>query len=351
MRLWCIMKKLSAILNSVTQRTGIEVTAFSDNMKYVITGSNTPPVMPNRTDFSQIYASQKQNKTFFRFRYSGVNFIGSIDGAGKTTENYAYLITSIIENFKDETNGLNPSEVLKRILLDEISSEGIQAFLKENGIIDGLCFCLAISSDKRMCEAVKNYLSTKQQNKNLVTVIDDTTLAYIQMVEPEAEKPSVKDFAQSLHTEILRATGAKVVIGCGTYKESVNKVFLSYKEGLAAMKMNGFLCNNSFVRTFTDFLMIRLIEDVPRYKLKELTSNLLTEEAKALFDDTEMSKTAEVFFENNLNLSEASRELYTHRNTLSYRLDKIKRVANLDIRRFSDALTFRLLSVIKKISD
>ncbi len=344
------MKRLSAILNSVTQRTGIEITAFSDNMKYVITNSDTPPVMPNRTDFSQIYSSQKQNRTFFRFRFSGVNFMGSIEGSDKSSENYAYLITSLIENYKDETDGLEVREVVRRMVLGEISSGSVQSFFEENGIIGGDCFCLAISTDKHGYEAVKACLTAKRKDSNLVAEIDDTTIAYIKIIPADLEKPSAKDFAQSLYKEILHATGTRVVIGVGTYK-SLLKADASFKEALLAMKMNGFLCNNSSVRTFYDFMVVRLLEDLPKYKLKELGANLLDAEAKALFDDEEMIRTAEVFFENNLNMSEASRELYTHRNTLSYRLDKIRRATNLDIRRFSDAVTFRLLSIIKKITD
>lgn len=90
---------------------------------------------------------------------------------------------------------------------------------------------------------------------------------------------------------------------------------------------------------------------MPKYKLKEITQTLLNEAGEDLFDDVEMLRTAEAFMENDLNLSETSRVLYAHRNTLMYRFDKIQRATNLDIRRFPDAMTFRILSVIKKIID
>ena len=61
-----------------------------------------------------------------------------------------------------------------------------------------------------------------------------------------------------------------------------------------------------------------------------------------------MIQTAEVFLENNLNVSETSRKLFLHRNTLTYRLDKIERQTGLDIRKFSDAVTFRLITVLFK---
>ena len=75
---------------------------------------------------------------------------------------------------------------------------------------------------------------------------------------------------------------------------------------------------------------------------------LLDSDAEDIFTDKEMIQTAEVFLENNLNVSETSRNLFLHRNTLTYRLDKIERQSGLDIRKFSDAVTFRLITVLFK---
>ena len=68
-----------------------------------------------------------------------------------------------------------------------------------------------------------------------------------------------------------------------------------------------------------------------------------------IFDDEEMVNTAEEFLENSLNVSETLRKLYLHRNTLTYRLDKIEKATGLDIRKFSDAVTFRLITVLSKL--
>ncbi len=67
---------------------------------------------------------------------------------------------------------------------------------------------------------------------------------------------------------------------------------------------------------------------------------------KKVFCDVELMRTAECFIENSLNISAAARELYMHRNTMMYRLDKIARITGLDIRRFYDAVAFRLLHCI-----
>ena len=76
---------------------------------------------------------------------------------------------------------------------------------------------------------------------------------------------------------------------------------------------------------------------------------LLDGDAKSIFSDPEMTNTAEEFLENSLNVSETSRKLYLHRNTLMYRLDKIERSTGLNIRRFSDAVTFRLITYLYRL--
>ena len=71
--------------------------------------------------------------------------------------------------------------------------------------------------------------------------------------------------------------------------------------------------------------------------------------AREIFNDEEMINTAEEFLENSLNVSETSRKLYLHRNTLTYRLDKIERATGLNIRKFSDAVTFRLITILSRL--
>ena len=73
------------------------------------------------------------------------------------------------------------------------------------------------------------------------------------------------------------------------------------------------------------------------------------ESADEVFEDQDMMETAERFLENSLNISETSRDLFMHRNTLMYRLDKIERITGLNIRKFSDAVTFRVITILYKL--
>ena len=96
-------------------------------------------------------------------------------------------------------------------------------------------------------------------------------------------------------------------------------------------------------------MFIKLLEELPKYKLEEFLSVLSEPDTKTVFSDSEMLETASEFLKANLNVSEASRNLFMHRNTLMYRLDKIEKATGLDIRKFQDAMTFRLMMILDKL--
>ena len=95
------------------------------------------------------------------------------------------------------------------------------------------------------------------------------------------------------------------------------------------------------VFAYRDFVLIKILEDIPKVKLGDYFSLIAKADSAEIFSDKEMIETAEAFLENNLNSSETSRKMYLHRNTLLYRLEKIEKQTGLDIRKFSDAITFK----------
>ena len=113
--------------------------------------------------------------------------------------------------------------------------------------------------------------------------------------------------------------------------------------------MSKALQNKGNVHNYKEYMLFKLLEDLPKNKLNEYFDVLMNFNSASIFDDSEMTETVEEFLYNNLNVSETSRKLYLHRNTLTYRLDKIERETGLDVRKFSDAVTFRLITLIKKL--
>ena len=137
--------------------------------------------------------------------------------------------------------------------------------------------------------------------------------------------------------------------GIGCEVKSFSEISQSYHQAATAVRMGALLKSKGDVHTYREFLLVKMLEDVPAIKLKEYMEQFHITGAAEVFSDEEMTGTAEEFLENSLNLSETSRNLYMHRNTLMYRLDKIERLTGLNIRKFSDAVTFRVISILYKL--
>ena len=125
------------------------------------------------------------------------------------------------------------------------------------------------------------------------------------------------------------------------------------------LHQNGILKNGSMDYTYgvmmqmldiyLVFMLVKMLEEVPKSHLAEFMDDVTEEEIREVFDDEEMLQTAEKFLSSSLNVSETSRNLYMHRNTLLYRLDKIEKATGLNIRLFPHAVTFRILTVLYKL--
>ena len=123
----------------------------------------------------------------------------------------------------------------------------------------------------------------------------------------------------------------------------------SYFQALSTEYVKEKLGLKSGVHTYKEYVIVNILEDADKGKLREYLNVLTDGETSDIFDDEEMTATAETFLENSLNVSETSRKLYLHRNTLMYRLDKVEKETGLNIRKFSDAMTFRIITVLFKL--
>ena len=140
---------------------------------------------------------------------------------------------------------------------------------------------------------------------------------------------------------------AKAVIGIGTVINNVKEIARSYKEARVALEVGKVFDDEKFILSYEDLGIGRLIYQLPT----TLCELFLTEVFKkgSIDDlDQEIIFTIQKFFENNLNVSETSRQLYVHRNTLVYRLDKIQKITGLDLRVFDQAIIFKVAMMVNK---
>ncbi|MBO7186952.1 MAG: helix-turn-helix domain-containing protein [Clostridia bacterium] len=344
--------ELNLLLKGIKEKTGIDIVVFSDGMKY--SASTTPMreiLAPSTKNFNGVYQDALNGNTYFKVKYRNAGLIGYIRGVSVVEKNYAFLVSELIENASGTELALSKPEYLKSVLLGECNHTQIQNFERKYSTPNKSCFVLVISiNTMRRSEIADVLTSFGEDDGDIFTLMDDTHFAYVKFATDDAnDYQSANDFASFLAQSVKEETGASVNIGVGGSVKSIFEVSNSYQQALMAVRMSAIMNSRGEIHSFKEYVLLKMLEDLPKLKLSESLEVLLDENAREIFTDTEMILTAEEFLENSLNISETSRKLYLHRNTLMYRLDKIERETGLNIRKFSDAVTFRLVTMLFKL--
>ena len=292
----------------------------------------------------------KNDRTLFPISYKSKNFIGCLDGATKEQKNYAYLIGELAENSFFKESGLSRSDFFKAILFGEANHSQISRYMKKYGIKDVPSFVLLVNTNSEHVEETYDVLSTCAEENDLVVKIDDEQLAFVKfLAEENGDYQSPNEFAEFLKQSIYEEVGVKVKIAIGGMVRAISDLSTSFSQAISAHRMYSVLSPKGDIHSYKDYILIKMLEDLPKYKLNENLELLMDAGAKEIFNDEEMLNTAEEFLESSLNTSETSRKLYLHRNTLIYRLDKIEKATGLNIRKFSDAITYILITILSRL--
>ena len=238
-------------------------------------------------------------------------------------------------------------EHLKSILLGEGGGWNAFRFMTKYRIPDGACFAVDLLPEKRLFEAEK-HIARCLEGYDMVAVMDDTRIAVVKFCE-EQEGQSPQEFGQFLYQTLYEELGLKARVGIGCEMRSFSEIAKSYHQAATAVRMSAIFESKGEVHGYREYLLVKMLEDVPKSRLKEYMEQFRIEHAESVFEDGEMESTAEAFLESSLNLSETARNLFMHRNTLTYRLDKIERLTGLNIRKFSDAVTYRVISILHRL--
>lgn len=341
------MKELDDIVSDVFEKTGISVKYYTKSDAFGSTYSGSRP----EPDFNDVYSDEAKKLTFFRFIFKGVKCTGVISGAGKTERNYAIMLSGLINAPHKTSPPVNKNDVLKNIVTGEAEDEDIAKFISLNSIPEAACYVMLFYADGGM-GGTERLISHAGTNKSdFVVHIDENSCALVKFCIDDSDYHSAADYAGIISQSIYEELMIKVSIGIGNAVKNFSEVSASFFQARTALRLSRYFAFNGTVHTYNEYMLLKMLEDIPFERRKEYLSPFMSEEVKALLSDREIEATAEGFFESNLNLSEASRKLYIHRNTITYRLDKIERVTGLDIRKFSDAVSFRVLTFLFKSLD
>ncbi len=345
--------ELILLLELIKKKTGKEIRVFSELDDGVYSSVEGEEI--DRPDYKVVgvTADEERNKTYFRFRHSSESFVGYIDGSKEADVSFASLAVALLENGVIKENFGSKSESLRAIVLGEEKDANVQKYMTKYSIPDEACSAFVIYCGNGRLSEVTDFMENfKSNDKDCVLTIDENTCAYIKFHGAgltEGEYQSLAEYAELIALSVKDEMGIEVKVGVGGTVKSFSECSISYRQAVAAVRMGEVFSTGSSVMTYKEYVLIKILEDVPKYKLQEFLDILLEPEAKSIFSDDEMITTAEEFLKTSLNVSETSRNLYMHRNTLMYRLDKIDRATGLDIRKFQDAVTFKLILILYKL--
>ena len=184
-------------------------------------------------------------------------------------------------------------------------------------------------------------------NKDFITAVDEKNIILVKELSQNETYDDLEKTAQVIVDMLNTKAMARVHVAYGTIIKDIKEVSRSYKEAKMALDVGKIFYSDRKVMAYSNLGIGRLIYQLPMPLCKMFIREVFAEDTPDQFDEETLT-TINKFFENNLNVSETSRQLYIHRNTLVYRLDKLQKSTGLDLRVFEDAITFRIALMVVK---
>ena len=281
-------------------------------------------------------------------------YVVFISDTGSQAEKYLELATISVHNIKlyyEEKYDKN--SFIKQIILDNILPGDISIRAKELHIstrAQRVALIIRLEKEQEIYshEIIQNLFPDRL--RDFVVVVDDENTALIKELDSDEDSRKIDQIAKNIVDTLNTESMLKAKIGIGTLVESISEIGRAFKEAQTALLVGGIFENDKSVVNYNSLGLGRLIYQLPETLCKLFLDEVFTKGAYESLDN-ETILTIQKFFENNLNVSETSRLLYVHRNTLVYRLDKIQKITGLDLRNFDDAIIFKVSMLVKKYLD
>lgn len=199
--------------------------------------------------------------------------------------------------------------------------------------------------DSATVEILQNLFPDRQ--RDFIFGVNDTDVVLIKELNPGADSDDLNKYARQIEDMLTTELFIKPVIGVGSISNHLRELAERYKEAQVAIEVGKVFDDDKMIIHYDNLGIGRIIYKLPR-TLCEMFLNEVFKRSPIDSLDQETLDTINKFFENNLNVSETSRKLFVHRNTLVYRLEKIKKLTGLDLREFDHAIVFKVALMVKK---
>ena len=267
------------------------------------------------------------------------------------------LVASTTKEFDEEETrvvqivekDLNRNIFIKDVLLGNLLSVDMHSKAKRLHIEAKPRVCYVIDTGNKSTELVTELVKNLSDLKagDFVTTVDEHSVVLVKDVSNEnSDEEILEDIAKGLVDSLHMEAMVKVRVGYGNIVTEIAEIAQSFQEAKMALQVGKVFYAEKDTISYGKLGIGRLIYQLPMSLCKMFIKEVFGNEIPEVLEDEEAMSTIAKFFENNLNISETARQLYVHRNTLVYRLERIEKEIGLDIRKFDDAMTFRIAVMV-----
>ena len=330
------------------------------DMNIMLLDTNGQVILPEGNDRELTLPEVLRSNPTQPLVYGGFTLIGTegtqplflcLPGDSSDVCSCAILASELVSSMtRVELPNADREQTFRSILRGEVEGAEIETMALEHEIALEQDRCVVMLHLQNVdAESALNILSaiTGDNSDDAVVEMDRHTLVLVKKLDEQGDYDDIDQLGQAIENTFMSEANHQVYIGIGEMKPTLGLLSESMREARRAIDVGRIYRKEEYVFIYRKMLIERFLADVPREMGQRYNSLLFNRKTARLFND-EMIHTIEKFFENSLNLSETARQLYIHRNTLIYRLDKVQRIIGLDLRAFDDAVTFKMMMLLGK---
>ena len=279
------------------------------------------------------------------------DYAAFVEGTDEEAGQFAGMLAVSLQSIKQyHDEKFDRTNFIKNVVLDNILPGDIYAKARElhfTADVSRVVLLIRVTSgnDISAYDVVSGLFPDK--TKDFVFNISETDTVLVKEIRHGIDRKDIEKLATSIVDTLAGEHYIKAVLGIGTPIANLKDLASSFKEAQVALEVGKVFDTEQTIVSYDNLGIARLIYQLPTTLCETFLKEVFKQGSIESLDQDTLF-TIQRFFENNLNVSETSRGLFVHRNTLVYRLEKIKKLTGLDLREFDDAIVFKVALMVKK---
>jgi len=277
------------------------------------------------------------------------SYIVFIEGTDVMAEKMSMILAISLNSIKSyHDDKYDKLSFIKNIIMDNVMPGDIYVKSKELKFatdVKRVVYLLKVVSagDSAPYDIITKMM---RSGSDYVLTTGEKEIVIVREFPKEVETSEIEKSAVTIADTLASEFYTKAYIGIGSIVDNIKDIARSYREAQAALEVGRVFDNDKAVVSYENLGIGRLIYQLP-ITLCQMYLNEVFQDGCLDQIDRETLMTIQCFFDNSLNVSETSRKMFVHRNTLVYRLDKIKKITGLDLRQFDNAITFKVALMVR----